>query len=568
MAGHPAQSIGTRHSTVKRNSSRSTDRCSVSNTAHVTVSRFRWWLLTALVLAAASILVGWPLFELTVVASEQLPAGLASLPMRVLGNTVLVGASAAFIAATLGTCGAFLIERGAVRGRRALRVGMMLPVLVPPFVSAMSWLRAYGPSGLLDDVLGVSMPGLMGPLGVIAVISVNAAPLVYVIVVAALRSRAGRDLELAARASGGDRFTVLRTVTAPLLAPALLGSWALAFVMGINAFGAPAVLGTPARFETMTTRIYQDLALSARPEAFSRAILLATLLVAIALVMVVAAERSLDRVGSGDRTAGPTGTSHQTRPPRWGLTLVAWTFIAATTVIPLGALVLVALTKGVGLSPTPANWTLSHFGEALDGRLVAAMGRSLMLAMVAATVALLLGGAVATLRRRRFGRTAGVVVLMSFAVPGSTLAVAMLLAYGAVLRDGLLIILAAYVAKLWAVAHRSIAGSVDNLAPQIVDAARASGASPTTVATTVIVPVLRPALAGAWILVFLIAFHEVTMSSLLYGPGTDTLAVAILNLQQLGDVPVSSALAVILTVPALLATVPLLFVRKQTLVTR
>jgi iron(III) transport system permease protein len=74
----------------------------------------------------------------------------------------------------------------------------------------------------------------------------------------------------------------------------------------------------------------------------------------------------------------------------------------------------------------------------------------------------------------------------------------------------------------------------------------------------VVVPLLRPALFGAWVLVFLIGFHELTMSSLLYGPGTDTLAVAILNLQQLGDVPVSSALAVILTVPLSLAAIPLL----------
>ena len=75
---------------------------------------------------------------------------------------------------------------------------------------------------------------------------------------------------------------------------------------------------------------------------------------------------------------------------------------------------------------------------------------------------------------------------------------------------------------------------------------------------TVMLPLLRPALFGGWLIVFLFAFHELTMSSLLYGPGTDTLAVTILNLQQLGDVGVSSALAVMLTVPLILATVPLM----------
>jgi iron(III) transport system permease protein len=238
--------------------------------------------------------------------------------------------------------------------------------------------------------------------------------------------------------------------------------------------------------------------------------------------------------------------------------VVAWGVIALVTIVPLLALVLVALTRGVGLAPTPGNWTMQNFRDALDARFLGALGRSLLLAAAAATAGVLLGSAVAAFRRRRFGRIAGVAVLLSFAVPGSTLAVAMLLGYGNALRDTLLLILVAYVAKLWAVGHRAIAGSAGNLSPDLLFAARSSGASPVAAVRTVVVPLLRPALLGAWVLVFLLAFHELTMSSLLYGPGTDTLAVAILNLQQLGDVPVSSALAVILTVPLLVAAVPLL----------
>lgn len=87
--------------------------------------------------------------------------------------------------------------------------------------------------------------------------------------------------------------------------------------------------------------------------------------------------------------------------------------------------------------------------------------------------------------------------------------------------------------------------------------ARIAGAGPLAAIRTVMLPLLAPALFGGWLLVFLFAFHELTMSSLLYGPGTDTLAVTILNLQQVGDVPVSSALAVILTVPLIVLAVPL-----------
>ncbi len=140
---------------------------------------------------------------------------------------------------------------------------------------------------------------------------------------------------------------------------------------------------------------------------------------------------------------------------------------------------------------------------------------------------------------------------------------AVLLAYGPWLRDTLLIILVAYLAKFWALGHRSIAGSADAIPPDLYRAARSGGAGPITALRTVIVPLLRPALAVAWAIVFLFAFHELTMSTLLYGPGSETLAVVILNLRQLGDVTVTSAMAVLLTALVLVAFLPVLAMRRS-----
>jgi iron(III) transport system permease protein len=517
--------------------------------------------LPLLVTAAVALLIGWPLVELVGVAAEVVGQPGAGPGLETVVNTATVGLGAALLTVGLGASAALLTERARVAGRQWLRLGIVLPILIPPFVSALSWLRAYGPSGLLDDSIGLELPGLLGPVGVILVISINATPLAYLLTVAALRTRAEKDLELAARVNGASPAVAARTVTLPLLAPALLGAGALVFVVGINAFGVPAFLGTPASFDTVTTRIYQDLALSARPESFARAILLATGLVLAALVVVSAGEALLSRAGETPRRAAPGGPSPWSGRPLRLLTAFVWAVIALATVVPLIALILIALTRAPGLAPVPENWTLGNFAQAFDGRFLSALGRSALLAVLAATSAMLLGAMVAGIRNR-FGRLAGIAALLGFAVPGSTLAVAVLLSYGSALRDTLTLILIAYVAKLWAVGHRSIAGSAGNISPELVYAARSSGASIGTALRTVIFPLLRPALAGGWVLVFLFAFHELTMSSLLYGPGTDTLAVSILNLQQLGDVPVSSALAVILTVPLLVGAIPLLVVGR------
>jgi iron(III) transport system permease protein len=231
---------------------------------------------------------------------------------------------------------------------------------------------------------------------------------------------------------------------------------------------------------------------------------------------------------------------------------VVWAVLVATTLVPLAALLLTALTRAVGLDPVPANWTLDNFALVWGGEMGSAALRSLLLAAVAATACVVLA-LLLVLGSRRRQRGWEVAVAATFAVPGSALAVAFLLAYGSWWRDTVLIILLAYLAKFWALAHRTIAGAPGAEDRDATRAARAAGAGGVATLRRVVLPMLRPALWSAWLLVFLFGIHELTMSSLLYGPGTSTLAVVTLEVQQLGDATVTAALAVLLTVPAVAA---------------
>ena len=147
-------------------------------------------------------------------------------------------------------------------------------------------------------------------------------------------------------------------------------------------------------------------------------------------------------------------------------------------------------------------------------------------------------------------------MILTFAIPGSTLAVGLLIAYGRWLSGSLLLILLAYLAKLWALAHRTVSGAVDRVPPAEAQAARCSGAGPGAVLRTVWLPALAPALVAAWLVTFVTALHEVTMSSLLYSTGNETLAVAVLNSQQLGEVGTTAALSVVLTLLLVVGAVP------------
>jgi len=515
----------------------------------------------AVVVAALAAVVVFPLFDLLRSAGEAIgDGGVAALRSgggEAVANSLWTSATATTVAVVVGVGGALLSERVGGRFTGALRVGMVLPLLVPPFVTALGWTRAYGPGGLLDDVAGVTLPGLSGGLGIVAATAAHVAPLVYLVTAAALSTRARPELEWAARASGAGPVGAFRRITLPLLAPAIGGGAALAFVASMNSFGIPAVLGIPAGFPTITTRIFQDLARSASNAAFARVVLLATVLLALVAVVVAATDVAT-------RRADPIrpGASHEpARPPAsrapWARGL-AWAYLGFTAGIPVLALALTGLTRAVGLPPSPDNWTLANYAEALRGDFVGPALRTLLLAAAAATAATALGLLLAAVSRRGASRGLATAATLTFAVPGSALAVAVLLAYGPWLRDTLTIILIAYLAKFWALGHRSAVGSIGSIDPDLLRAARASGAGPVTAARRVLLPLLRPAIGAAWLLVFLFGLHELTMSSLLYGPGTATLAVVTLNVQQLGDVTVTAALASILTLPGFVAAIPLL----------
>jgi iron(III) transport system permease protein len=528
--------------------------------------RWAWGGAGGLVaLSLLLVLVMYPLFELFSTAAEQgwepVRQALAGQgTTRAVLDTIGVGVAVAVLAVAGGTAGALVTERSGVPGRRWLRAGVLLPLLVPPFAAALGMADAYGPAGLSDDLLGLAVPGLYGPVGVVLAITIEAMPLAYLIVAAGLATRAEPELERAARVSGASAVEVLRTITLPLLRPATRAAAVLAFVTAANSFAVPAVLGIPAGFPTMTTRIYESLNFAADQAAFTEALMLAAVLVVIALAVVGAADlpRVGDLIARGSAPAGALVAGRPSRAAR-AAAAVLWSWFALVTAVPLLALVLTALTRAIGVAPVPANWTLANFSRALaGGHASAGLTRSLLLGAASASVLLALGGLVAFAERRRGGGRLGTLVTLTFAVPGSALAVAVLLAYGRWLGGSLLIIFLAYLAKLWALGHRPIAGSLDRLPPELIWAARTSGAGAATTLRTIVAPILRPALVGTWLLVFLSALHELTISSLLYGPGNETLAVVVLNLQQVGDVSATSALAFLLTLLVGAAVIPLL----------
>lgn len=468
---------------------------------------------------------------------------------RAISHSILLALAVTVLAVPVGAALAVVLRRRDLPGRGLLLLGVLLPVLVPDFVLAYSWLRAYGPAGFTDDLLGLAWPGIQGPVGVTVVVAVNAVPVAYAVAAVGLAARAEPALERAARAAGAGGARVLMTITLPLMRTTLAAATVLVFALTLGSFAVPQVLGSPAGFATITTRIYANLARSSDPAAFVEAILLALLLVLVAVAVVAPADLLLGprlqvtRTATTDPLAADAGSRHTAR---WAAATVGG-YLLLVVGVPLVALVTTALTRAVGLAPVPVNWTLDNFRSVLTVRNGDALGRSLLLALSAASVLLVLGACVAALEHTRVGRATGILVMLTFVLPGSTLALGLLITYGRWLGGTVVIIMLAYLAKLWAFAHRPVSGALERLPPDEMFAARASGASLMVAVRTVVLRPVSPALLAAWMVCFLTALHEVTMSSLLYGPGSETLAVVVLNSEELGQVGQTAALSVLLT---------------------
>ena len=135
--------------------------------------------------------------------------------------------------------------------------------MIPPQVAAYAWLMAFSPSSPILGVFGYSLQaGTRHPFysigGIIFLLGLTSAPLVFLTVRASLRSLPG-DLGEAARAFGASPLQLLFTTILPLVRASIFAGAALAFVNSVGNFGIQAMLGIPARVSTIKTLIYRKI---------------------------------------------------------------------------------------------------------------------------------------------------------------------------------------------------------------------------------------------------------------------------------------------------------------------
>lgn len=517
--------------------------------------RYDRGLLLAYALAVLFLLafVVWPLVRVALEPSAADWRQVFTTPrwQRAAGNTLITLVLSTSSSLLLGTLYAFAVTRARVPGARLFSAVPLFLLLTPPFVSGLAFILLLGRRGLLTyHLLGLET-SIYGWHGLWLAQTLSFFPIAYLVLRGAFAA-ADTSLEHAARGLGASRSEVLRTVTLPLVTPALLAAALFISIGVLGDFGNPMLVG--GRFQVLATAVYTQLTGWA---SFGTSAVLGLVLL-VPAVLLFAAQQWVQSVTHG-RFATVGGRSSSLAPVagapwlRWSLFALC-VLVTLFVVANLGVILLGALTRlwGVDFSVTfeHARYVLSHVGG---------LGNSLRFAALASVLCTALAGLVAYLVKRGQvpARTSlDLATLLPAAIPGTLMGVAFVLAFNSPplkLTGTASIIVIGMAISYLPVGYRICAAAIDQLKLTLDESAANLGASKLTTLVTVTAPLVRQALLATFVFCFVQSVGTLSTVIFLVSFDTPLASVTILNLADQGSWGRAAALAAALILVTMVA---------------
>jgi iron(III) transport system permease protein len=466
---------------------------------------------------------------------------------RALWNTVVMAFWTGLAAVALGAPIAWLTARTDMPAPGLIRGLVMASFVTPPFLGAFAWVMLAGPNaGALNKIWRAvtgsesALVNIFSMTGLVFVVAIYTFPYVYVMIANTLELIAS-DLEEAASMLGAGRLTVARTVTLPLVLPAMLSGFVLAVLQALALFGSPAILALPAGFHTLTTQIWGMFQYPPRVE--TAAAIAIPMLVATGLLLYVQ-KRLLGRRGYA-AVGGKGGQRRRVTLGPWRYPALLWCLavMACSVFLPYAMLAKAAFARAWAQpmswqNVTLKNWTFTFFEYSSTQD---AIGNTLKLAVLTACVATALAALLAYVARRRLvvgHQLVGFLAMAPIVIPGVVLAVALFIAYTRppfVLYGTLWILFIAYVTKEMPVGFAQSDATFRTIPADLEEAGRNLGAGRLRVLGEITAPLARSGLIASWCFVFIGVIRELSASIILFTPNTKVMSVVIFDLKEEGQ---------------------------------
>ena len=518
-----------------------------------------WTIVIFLAFVIVGLLLIFPLYNIFVASFLDNETGVFTLQnyTNILGrryyrtaiyNSVIVGLSSMVGALIIGIPLAFFTSRYNIKGKSLISTLAILALVSPPFIGAYAWITMLGSNGWLRlglESMGISMPTIYGPLGIILVFSLKFYPFVFLLTAGAIRT-INVSLEEAAESLGCRPFSTFMRVTLPIIFPAVSTGALLAFVLSLADFGTPSIIGR--NFRVLSTLAY-NLFTSEMGGNPGLASTVSILLILVSLIFVYIQRRLIRKKDYGSDMLRRPEVKQLSRVSSMPVHALCYLIVFLSS-LPSLVVIYNSFRK------TSGPVFKSGFGLDSYRRIINDVPDAIFNSFVFSISAVLMIVALGTLIGYTVARKPSILtgfldslLMIPYIVPGVVLGLGFIVSFNSkpvvLVGTATIIILVIFVRRL-PYSVRSSVSILKQISLGVEEAAISLGASPAKTFLKVTLPLMMPGVFAGAMMAFITAINELSSSIILYVGGTVTMPVRIYLSVLDGEFGTAAALSSIL----------------------
>ena len=476
------------------------------------------------------------------------------LYLRALVNSIIVSLSVTILCILIGVPMGYCVARVKIPGKKLLVSLGILPIIMPSFVGAYTWVILLGNKGIVRTALnfilkplGITLPSIYGMFGMILCMTLTYYPFVFQMAYGAF-SGANALLEESAMLMGAGKARIMWTITLPLIIPSLGAAALLVFVRAIGNFGIPAVIGgNNYVLPTLIKFAYGgagDINLASS--------------IAVINVIITGVVLYLQKYIVSRHEYETISATHTEVKQHEGLgarifAIILCLIVLIFSLLPqLTIIVMSFFKRWTGLLPSDFTWNnYANIFKKSSHELF----NSFFLSIVATLMCAIFGSVLAYITERKKPRGSSLLdlsIMAPFILPGTVVSIALLSAFGGnglmKLTGTYIILIISYMIRRTPYVYRSVAANLTQLNPSLEEASTISGATWFYTFRRVSVPLIMPAIISGSVMTLTTLLQELSTTILLYGPRTRTIPIQIFNAVNENDLGRASALSTVLLV--------------------
>ncbi len=476
-------------------------------------------------------------------------------------NTMVVAFLSCILAILIGGFFAWVVTRTNIKCKGFISTVFVFPYIMPSWTLAMAWLNFFrnsrigGAPGIFTVLTGIETANWFayGIFPIIMVQGMHYAPFAYILIGGILRNM-DANLEEAAQLLHASRLRIMMKVTLPIVRPALLSTFLLVFSSTMSAFAVPSFLGTPVRFNVLTTQMYRTL--NGMNPGYGYIMALVMIVIGVGILM-------LNQWVTGRRKSYTTITGKSSnislvnlRRMRTPLTVILVIILLMVAILPLVSFAIESFILA------PGDYSASNFTAEFwigEGRadiansepgilrnksiylgLWNSLKLSVLVSLIAGTVGILAGYSIAKRRGSHLATAVNNLTFFPYLMPSMAFG-AIYLSMFAVRRGfipalygsfALLVIVGAV--KYLPFASRSGINAMLQLSGEIEEAGTILGVSWWKRMTRIIFPIQKSTFISGYLLPFISCMRELSLFILLVSPSTRILTTLLFQYNEKG----------------------------------